>query len=97
MMVLAACRAFHQAAFPEDGPTLPLSVAFQLITPTGDQDYDRLLGLANLLRSVGCGAANPRRECRTVPLQCSYRIATGLIMLCTPPLKRGWPRTNMNS
>ena len=27
----------------------------------------------------------------------SYRIATGLIILCTPPLKRGWPRTNRNS
>jgi hypothetical protein len=26
-----------------------------------------------------------------------YLIATGLIMLCTPPLKRGWPSTNMNS
>ena len=27
----------------------------------------------------------------------AYRIATGLIMLCTAPLKRGWPSTNMNS
>jgi hypothetical protein len=26
-----------------------------------------------------------------------YRIAIGLIMLCTPPLNRGWPSTNMNS
>lgn len=26
-----------------------------------------------------------------------YLIATGLIMLCTPPLKRGWPSTNKNS
>ena len=29
--------------------------------------------------------------------QDDYLIATGLIMLCTAPLKRGWPSTNMNS
>ena len=40
----------------------------------------------------GAHAGTPRHLPRSV-----YRIATGLIMLCTPPLKRGWPRTNRNS
>jgi hypothetical protein len=39
----------------------------------------------------------PHRRSRERIRAAFYRIATGLIMLCTPPLKRGWPSTNRNS
>jgi hypothetical protein len=38
-----------------------------------------------------------RERWRKADPRYAQRIATGLIMLCTPPLKRGWPRTNRNS